>query len=63
MASSNNEFDELAIAQIAANAQVDPRSVRKFLRGERVRGLAGARIARAVAQQSNAGGQAAHDNA
>jgi hypothetical protein len=45
------EFDSLTVLEIALRAQVDPRSVRKRLRGERVRGLAGARIDRALAER------------
>lgn len=41
--------DELTIAELAVAAQVDRRSVRKALRGDPVRGLAGARIARVLA--------------
>ena len=41
--------DDLTIAEIALRAHVDRRSVRKRLRGERVRGLAGARIDRELA--------------
>lgn len=44
-----NDIDELAVAELAAQAQVDRRSVRKALRGDHVRGLAGARISRAFA--------------
>jgi hypothetical protein len=44
-------LDDLAIADLAVRAQVDPRSIRKALRGERVRGLAGARIARVLEER------------
>ncbi len=44
------ELDELAVAEIAAAAQTDRRTVRKALRGDAVRGLAGARIRRAIAE-------------
>jgi hypothetical protein len=42
--------DEILVRKIAADAMVDVRSVRKFLAGQPVRGFAGARIARAVAE-------------
>jgi hypothetical protein len=40
--------DPILALAIAAQAQCDPRSVQKRLRGERVRGLAGARIDRVL---------------
>ncbi len=46
-----NEFDAIEVLEIAATAQADPRSVRKVLRGEVVRGLVGARIAREIARR------------
>jgi hypothetical protein len=46
-----HELDPLTILEIAIRAQVDPRSVRKRLGGGRVRGLAGARIERALAER------------
>jgi len=43
-----NALDEVSVSELAAAARVDRRSIRKALRGERVRGLAGARIERAI---------------
>lgn len=40
--------DSLAIREIAFEAQADPRSVARELRGERVRGVVGDRIRRAL---------------
>jgi hypothetical protein len=40
--------DQLTIREVALEAQCDPRSVARELRGERVRGLAGDRIRRAL---------------
>jgi hypothetical protein len=40
--------DPLLIREIALETQTDPRSVAREIRGQRVRGLAGARIRRAL---------------
>ncbi len=48
---SETEFDAIELLEIAAAAQADPRSVKKALRGEPVRGLVGARIAREIARR------------
>jgi hypothetical protein len=48
------ELDDLTVAELAVAAQVDRRSIRKALRGEKVRGLAGARIARVIASRTRA---------
>ena len=45
---SPTDTDELTVAELSVAAQVDRRSVRKALRGEVVRGMAGARIRRAL---------------
>jgi hypothetical protein len=44
------ELDAYSIVQIAIRAQVDPRTVRKRLSGKEIRGLAGARIDRVLAE-------------
>lgn len=46
--------DAIYVLQVAAAAPADPRSVRKYLRGEPVRGLAGDRIARAIRLRDHA---------
>ncbi len=43
-----SETDEITVREIALEAEVDPRSVRKMLSGKRVRGVAGDRIRRAL---------------
>ena len=40
--------EEITVREIAVEAGADPRSVRKVLRGEDVRGVAGVRIRRAL---------------
>lgn len=40
--------DQITIREIAFEAQADPRSVARELRGERVRGVVGDRIRRAL---------------
>lgn len=42
------KYDDLEIRRAAAEEGVDPRSVKKRLGGEEVRGLAGARADRAI---------------
>lgn len=42
------QADQLTIREIALEAQCDPRSIARELRGERVRGLTGDRIRRAL---------------
>ena len=44
-------LDEISVREIACEAQVDPRSVRKALAGRRVRGVAGVRIRRVLAKR------------
>ena len=44
------EFDRLTLMRAAAEEGVDVRSLSKRLRGEEVRGLAGARCDRAIAK-------------
>ena len=43
-------FDALTLAQAAAEEGIDLRTLRRRLRGEPVRGLAGARADRAIAK-------------
>ena len=50
--SSAAKVDAIGIKEIALEAGVDVRSVRKFLAGESVRGMAGARIQRAIAARN-----------
>jgi hypothetical protein len=45
---SHNVVDILTVREIALEASCDPRSVQRELGGERVRGLAGDRIRRAL---------------
>lgn len=44
-----SKFDAALLRQLAVSASVDPRTVAKALRGERVRGMAGRRVNRALA--------------
>lgn len=53
------DVDDLTIAELAAAAQVDRRSIRKVLRGGKVRGLAGARIKRVFCERGIASSSAA----
>lgn len=55
---SDGEFDACAIVDMSVRAQVDPRTFLKRLRGLPVRGLAGARIDRVLAQARAARGSA-----
>jgi len=47
--------DEIDVRRIAADTLTDVRSVRKALQGGHVRGLAGARIQRALAERAKEG--------
>jgi hypothetical protein len=51
-----SELDTATIRRLAVEADVDPRSVERRLRGERVRGLAGHRIDRVLAAHDLAPG-------
>jgi len=48
---SETRLDAILVLEIAAESECDPRSVRRRLRGERVRGLAGDRIDRTLARR------------
>lgn len=43
-------IDEIFVREVALAACVDPRTARKFLSGQPVRGIVGARIARVVSE-------------
>ncbi len=45
------ELDRPALLRLAADCDADPRTVARVLRGERVRGRAGERIARALRER------------
>ena len=61
----NNEargLDEIEIRQIASETMTDVRSVRKVVAGGVVRGIAGARIARAIQERRPRSSKARGDN-
>jgi hypothetical protein len=43
-------FDDATIRELSVAASVDPRTIRKILRGEQVRGMAGKRARAALAR-------------
>lgn len=51
--SSIEKVDAVALAELAAQAQVDRRTMRKALDGHSIRGLAGARIRRVLREHAS----------
>lgn len=47
------EPNRLEVLRLAADAGTDPRSAQKALKGQPVKGLAGARLARELAKRAN----------
>lgn len=48
MATTKKTLDEATRRELAVKGEVDPRSIEKVLRGERVRGMAGRRARRVL---------------